>query len=160
MVKIAHIYWWKDLRASGKKTMFSHILSEGLNEFETLHWACWQAAVFWLPLAQQEAAGWWAPPPAIPRLQLRNFMPSPTSSDFLVLRQQKTMTLARVLQACTKELGSPTGVLCDAVWEQQRCMAPLFALSSTEIVEASPPKTCRREMQNLPYTRGGNCSPG
>ena len=72
-----------------------------------------------------------------PRLQLRDFMPSPTSSNFWVMRQQKTMTLARVLQAFAKELGFLTGVLCDAVWELQRCMAPLLAFSSDEVVEAS-----------------------
>ena len=63
-------------------------------------------------------------------------MPSPASSDFQVLRQQKTMALARALQAYPKESGFPTGVLCDAVWELQRCMAPLLDLSSSEIVEA------------------------
>ena len=47
------------------------------------------------------------------------------------------MALARVLQACAEESGFLTGVLCDAVWELQRCMAPLLALNGDEIVEAS-----------------------
>ena len=55
--------------------MFSCVIHEGLNECEALFWAHWQAVALWLPLAQQEAAGWWAPPPTIPRLQLRDFMP-------------------------------------------------------------------------------------
>ena len=47
------------------------------------------------------------------------------------------MALARALQACAEESGFPTGVLCDAVWELQRCMAPLLVLDGDEIVEAS-----------------------
>ena len=41
------------------------------------------------------------------------------------------------MQACPKESGFPTGVLCDAMWELQRYMAPLVALRNNEIVEAS-----------------------
>ena len=120
MLKVAHIPWWKDLKASGRMTMFSHIISEVLNEPNTLCWAHWQAAAFRLPLVQQEGAGWWAFPPTIPGLQLKDLMPYPTSSDFWVMRQHKIMALARALQACAKESGLPTGVLCDAAWEQQK----------------------------------------
>ena len=98
---------------SGKRTMFSHILCESLNELKALHLACWQAAMFWLPQAQQEAAGWWAPPLTIPRASPQRLHAFPTSSDFWIMRQQKTMALARALQACTEESGFPTGVLCD-----------------------------------------------
>ena len=38
------------------------------------------------------------------------------------------MDLARVLQACAEESRFPTGILCDAVWELQWCMAPLLVL--------------------------------
>ena len=47
------------------------------------------------------------------------------------------MALAQALQACAMESEFSTGVLCDSAWELQRCMAPLLALSSDEIVEAS-----------------------
>ena len=85
--------------------MYSCIISEGLNDPEALHWAHWQTATFWLPLAQWEVAGWWTPPPMIPGLQFGDFMPSTASSDFWIMRQHNTMALAWVLQACAKESG-------------------------------------------------------
>ena len=63
-------------------------------------------------------------------------MPSPASSDFWIMRKQKTMALGRALQAYTEESWFPTGVLCDAAWELQQCMAPLIVLNSKEIDEA------------------------
>ena len=63
-------------------------------------------------------------------------MPSPVSSDFWIIRQQKTTTLARVLQVCAEESEFPAGVLCDAVQELQWCMTPLLVLNGNEIVEA------------------------
>ena len=53
------------------------------------------------------------------------------------MRQQKTLTLTRALQASIEESGFPTGVLSDAAWELQWCMAPLLFLNGDEIVEAS-----------------------
>ena len=70
MLEIPYIPWWETLMPSGKRTMFSCVLCENLNEPKALHLAHWQAAVFQLPQAQQEAAGWWTPPFAIPGLQL------------------------------------------------------------------------------------------
>ena len=96
---------------SGESTMFSPILHESLSEPEAFHLACWQAVVFQLSWAQQEIAGWWVPPPAITGLHLEDYMPSPTSADFWIMRQQKTMTLAWVLQACGEEFGVPPGIL-------------------------------------------------
>ena len=87
-------------------------------------------------------------------------MPSPTSTDFQVSRQQETMALARVLQACAEEPGSPTGVLCDAAQGLQRCMAPLLALNGNKIVEASLLGPIGRRTWNLPYTTRGSHSPG
>ena len=107
MLKIPHIPWWKTLMPSGKRTMFSYVLCKSLNKLEALHLAHWQAVAFWLPQAQQEAARWWTPPLAIPGLHLKDYMPSPTSYNFWIMRQQKTMVLARVLQACAEESGFP-----------------------------------------------------
>ena len=137
MLKIPHIPWWKTLMPSGKITMFSHILCENLNKPKALCLACWQAAAFWLPWAQQETAGWWDPPPAIPRLHLEDYMPYPASSYFWIMGQQMTTALARSLQACAEKSGFPTGVLCDVAWELQWCMALLLVLNSNEIVKAS-----------------------
>ena len=68
---------------------------------------------------------------------LEQNMPSPASSNCRVMREQRTLALARVLQSHAKESGCPTGVLCDAARELQWCMAPLLALSGDEIVGAS-----------------------
>ena len=51
------------------------------------------------------------------------------------MREQKTPALARTPQAHTKESECPTGVLCEAAWELQLCMAALLVLNSNEIVE-------------------------
>ena len=77
MLKIPHIHWWKTLMPSGKRMMFSHILCKSLSKPKTLHLAQLQAAAFQLPQAQQEAAGWWVSPLTIPRLHLKDHMPSP-----------------------------------------------------------------------------------
>ena len=53
------------------------------------------------------------------------------------MRQEKTLALALVLQACAKESEFPTGVLCNPVWELQKCMASLMTLHGDEIVKAS-----------------------
>ena len=53
------------------------------------------------------------------------------------MREQRTLTLTRVLQANVEESGCPTGVLCEAARELQWCMTPLLALNRDEIVEAS-----------------------
>ena len=74
------------------------------------------------------------PPPAIPRRCLKNYMPSPASSNFRIMKEQKTLALARVLQAYAKESGCPTGVLCEVEWELQLCMAPLLVFNGYEIV--------------------------
>ena len=62
MLRIPHVHWWKTLMSCGRRTMFSCILCENLNELEALCLAHWQVVAFWLPQAQQEAVGWWAPP--------------------------------------------------------------------------------------------------
>ena len=113
MLKITHRYWWKTLMPCGWMTVFSHVLCESLSKSKALHLACWQTVAFQLPLDQQETAGWWAPPPTIPRLHLEDYMPSPASSNFRRMREQMTLALARALQAHAEESGCPTGVLSE-----------------------------------------------
>ena len=137
MLKILHQYWWKTLMPCGRIMIFMCILYENFSEPKALCMAQLQATSFWLPLAQHKTAGWWVPPPTIPGLQLEQYMPSPASSNFRVVREQRTLALARALQAHAEESGCPAGVLCDAGRELQWCMAPLLALSGDEIVEAS-----------------------
>ena len=77
MLKIPQILWWKTPMPSGKSTMFSHILCESLSKPKALHLAHWQAAVFQLHEAQQEAAGWCDLPLAITGLYLQDYVPPP-----------------------------------------------------------------------------------
>ena len=115
--------------------------------------------------AQQEMAGWWAPPPTIPRLHLEDYMPSPASSNFQIMRQQKTLALARVLQACNGESGFPHR---SPLWwcvETAVVHGSLLVLNGDKIVEASllrrsRRRTPRRRTWPLPYAWSSCCSAG
>ena len=163
MFSIPHVPWQKTLMPCGRRTIFSCILCKSLNETVALCLAHWQAVAFQLPQAQQEAAEWWASALAIPGLHLEDYMPDPTSSNFWIMRQQKTIALARALQACAKESGFPLGVLCDAAQELQQCMALLLVLNGDEILEASLLKPVEGECGTSPTpeeaTLLGNINP-
>ena len=58
MGKTRHPHWWREIKASGRTTMGSHIIKEGLADAEALHYATCQVETFKLPAAQQEALGW------------------------------------------------------------------------------------------------------
>ena len=73
-----------------------------------------------------------------------------STKDFQTVRQEKTLALAQVLQACTERSGAPTGVLCDSVTELQRCIAPLMCLNGDEIVEASLLEPAGKEVGMAP----------
>ena len=45
--------------------------------------------------------------------------------------------LAKAPQHCAEKLRMPSGVLCDIVWDLQRCMEPLMHLEGDDIFEAS-----------------------
>ena len=93
-------------------------MKEGYNNYQVQHVVLWQVVVFRLPAIQQVA---------LTRLHPHDFMPIIDASSpkgFWVMRQEKTMALVCMLQACAKESGAPTGILCDAAWEIQRCMPP------------------------------------
>ena len=84
--------------------MGSHLIREGLSDSEALQHAHWQAAASRLLLAQHEAWLWWDTPPRFSRLHLTNFLFHTDASgprDFQAVRQEKTLTLGQVLQACT-----------------------------------------------------------
>ena len=81
-------------------------------------------------------------------LHPKDFIPvtdASSSKNFWVMRQEKALALAWVIQACAKESGAPTGVLCDAVQEPQGCMVPVMALNKDDIVEASLLKSTEEE---------------
>ena len=100
---------WKELKASWKVSMGSHIVGEGLIDSEALHWAWWQVVAFRLPLAQHKASGWWDAPPWLRRLCPEDFMFCTNASGpryFRAMRYEKTLALAWALQACTEGSGS------------------------------------------------------
>ena len=65
MEKSVHPHWWKELKASGRVSMCSHIVRKDLGNSEALQWAYWQVAAFRLPLAQHKALRWWDGPPGL-----------------------------------------------------------------------------------------------
>ena len=139
-MKITYLPLWKELKASSGMAMGSHIISEGLTTPKALHGAHWQALSFWLCLAQQEASGWWDASPRFCELCHIEFLTHTDVSstrDFWAMRLEKTLALAWVLQACVKESGFPTGVLCESAHELQKYMAPMMAPNRDEIVEVS-----------------------
>ena len=75
MGKTRHPNWWRKIKASGRMTMGSHIIKEGLTDPEALHYAQCQVEAFRLPAAQQEASGWWGARPGLSGLCLEDFLP-------------------------------------------------------------------------------------
>ena len=84
--------------------------------------------------------GWWETPHSICSLNWRDFLPK---GDFCGMRDfretwwEETLVLARALQHFVERLGIPSGVLCDAAQDLQRCMAPFMCLKGDDILEAS-----------------------
>ena len=77
-------------------------MQEEYTDLDAQHFALWQAAAFRLPVAQQKVSGWWDVPSTLPGLK-DSMSPTATSDlqDFLVLRWEKTLALAQVLQVCS-----------------------------------------------------------
>ena len=74
---IHHPHWWREIKASGNLNLGTHIVHEGLDEFAAQHHVLWQAASFRLPVAQQEASGWWDAPPVLHGFCPQDFLPLP-----------------------------------------------------------------------------------
>ena len=100
----SHHHWWKEIRALKRYTLQSAIkrytIERDGSESGALYFSQWQAAAFQLPLAQQEALGWWAPPcfhGLHPQDYLLHINASGTR-NFWTNRQEKSLSLARALQ--------------------------------------------------------------
>ena len=133
-----HPPWWKEIKASGKLNVGECILQKEYDEYSTQHYASWQVSAFRLPLAQQEASGWWDVPPSLHRLCPQDFLPPASDPwNFQAICQEKTLGLARVLQVCAEASGSKPGVLCGAVRELQQCMAPLMTIDRDDVMGSS-----------------------
>ena len=57
MERTRHPHWCKEFKASGRVSMGSQIIREGLSDSEALHYVQWQSVAFRLPATQQEALG-------------------------------------------------------------------------------------------------------
>ena len=160
MHNITHIYWWKDLKASGKRMMFSHNLSEGLNEVEALCWA---------PLAGSGIVT--APDPTGNSRVVVPSAHNPQASMWRLHALPHFLWLPGNKTAKDHGLSQGTAGLCWGVRAPPRSY--LWSHALTTKVHGSPvcpqwqwnswgfpPKTHRRGMQNLPFTGGGSCSPG
>ena len=126
-----HPHWWKEIRGSRRISMGGHIMREYFTKTEALHYTQWQIAAFSLPIAQHEATGWWDAPHWLSGLCPQDFMPHTNASgtkDFQTMRQQKTLTLAHALQACTESSGALTGIYV-IQWENSKDAWPPWCAS-------------------------------
>ena len=88
-----------------------------------------QAGAFRLPTAQDGVLGWWDAPHSICSLSRRDFLPHQDfhrMRDFRKTQKEETLVLAMALQHCAEKSVVPSRVLCNVVWDLQRCMAPLI----------------------------------
>ena len=92
-----------------------HLIKEGLSDCETLLQAHWQVVVLRPPVAQYEASGWWEAHHGLADCPMDFMLHTDASGprDFWAMRQEKTLALAQALQACVKDSGVPTGILCE-----------------------------------------------
>ena len=126
-----------------------------------MYFSQWKAVAFRLPLTQQEASSWWYSPPSFHRLHTYDFLPHSDTSgmrNIWTMRQEKMLVLAQVLQCCAEGLGAPPGVLCDVVWELQKCVTPLMSLNWGDIVEALLLEPMGTNLEPFPPSSGKNWS--
>ena len=116
----------------------AHIVHEGHNDVVVQHYALWQAAAFRLPVVQQGASGWWDDPTTLYRPCPQDFLPPASDPwNFQIIWQEKTLALARVLQACAEASRAKQGMLSEAIRELQQCMALLMTINMDDVMEAS-----------------------
>ena len=135
MAKTRHLpSWWQEFRSLFKEN------GRELADAFVWKFTTKQATTFRLPAVQADVSDRWEVTCSNHSLDQRNFLPH---SDFCGMRDfretqwEETMVLAWALQHCVEKLGVPSGVLCDAVDDLQRCMAPLMCLKGDDIFEAS-----------------------
>ena len=127
MERTRHPCCWKEIKSSGRVSIGSQIIREGISNSEALHYAWWQVVAFRLPATQHDASGWWDVPSWLSRLCPNEFMLHSDTfgpKDYQANRKEKTLALAQALQVCAKGSGAPTGVLCHLAWELQNTWAP------------------------------------
>ena len=101
-----HPHWWREIKASGRTSLGACIVQEGHNDPVAQHFALWQVAVLRLPVVQQQSWGWWDALPMLHGLHLQAFFPpAPDPQNFQIIRQEKTLPLAWVLQLVQRHQG-------------------------------------------------------
>ena len=117
-----HTHWLEEMRASGKLNIGTHAVHEGYDNYSAQHYALWQVAAFRLPLAQQEASGWWDAPPTQQGLHSQDFLP-PASGPLECPDHPKR-----------KDAGCSQGTadLCRSIWNQSR--SPMWGCQGVPIM--------------------------
>ena len=90
--------------------------------------ACLQAVVFCLPATQKKVHGAWLAQPCLSELKREEYLgpkDPQLTQDYQEVQQEKTITLAIVLQWCTMWARAPQGIFCWAVQELYKCLVPL-----------------------------------
>ena len=87
--------------------------------------ACQQAATFRLPAAQWER--WLMDCPILPRGAGITFLQSfKGTRDYWEVQHEEMVALAMAIQRCAVHSRMPPGMLCRAVQELHRCLAPMI----------------------------------
>ena len=106
-----HPYCWREIKGSGRTNLGACIVHAEHNDPAAQHYALWQVAAFRLPVAQQKASGWWDTLPALHGHCPQDFLPPASDpQNFPVIRQKKTLALARALQVCVEASRARTGI--------------------------------------------------
>ena len=105
---------------------------------------------FRMSVAQQEASRWWDAPTTTQALSTGLSPSCLWPQNFWVIRKEKTLALARVLQTCAEASAAKTGILYTAVRELQQCMSLLMTLNGDDVMEASLLRPVEEELRPFP----------
>ena len=131
--------WWLELQSLGPGQ---------LSDFQVQELAKRQAVGFRLPAAQNVKMDWWNAPPSQSGLRQWDFILEGKvqgTRDIWEVRKEQTVALAKALQCCAEQLGSPPSTMCGEVQDLWRCLLPLIQLDEEDILEASLLKSVEDE---------------
>ena len=133
-----HPHWWREIKASGRINLGPCTVYTWHNDPVSQHYALWEVAAFKAASGMVRSLQVEGCPTCLHRLCPQDFLLSASEpQNFQVIRLEKTLALAMELQACAEASGAMTGILCRAIRELQRCMAPFMILSEDDVMKAS-----------------------